>query len=405
MPERHRGRGPSRLIVAVGLAIAAAGCAAGSTHDGAGPADDVGGQVPLPPSVVPAPEALRVADWLLGNQDAQGALQDYRGGEVCNEDSNMEYALLGLGAAYAGSHDARYLAGLEAGIRWLAARQDMSTTSWRGSWFYVYDCFPPYAPIPTSPGPGVTDVRGVDSTSALFVYLLYVQRALSGSDALAVELSPNAHAALDFLLANNLDADGLTFSSWQLVDGRWRLWRYKYTADQADVYLGLRAGGLLYGAAGERYAAAAAVIRRQVPALMFDAGAGRYAEGIDEWGDLDHAAEFDATFPQGYVPWVFGPGPESLAAYRWLLAGVRPDGSLALYAGDPGYSLSAALLAMSATALSQPWPATSIAWLLSTGFDPASGAVRDTADPASDEISNVAGFTIVGLLRRSPLDW
>jgi hypothetical protein len=317
----------------------------------------------------------------------------------------MEYALVGLAAAYANSKDARYLTGLENGIRWLAARQDMSTTRWRGSWFYVYDCFPPYAPIPTSPGQGVTDVRGVDSTSALFVYLLYVQRQLSGSDALATQLAPNAHAALDFVLANNLDADGLTFSSWQLVNGTWQLWRYKYTADQADVYLGLHGGWLLYGGADQRYEDAASVIRQKVPALMFDPTANRYAEGIDEWGDLDYSAEFDAIFPQGYVPWVLGSSPQSLAAYGFLLGGVQSNGSLALYAGDPGYSLSADLLAMSATALSQPWPAASIEWLLSSAYDPASGAVRDTSDQGSDEISNVSGFTIIGLLRQSAFDW
>lgn len=360
---------------------------------------------PEPTPIISSPEALRMADWLLSNQDANGALQDYHGGRVCNEDSNMEYALLGLAAAYASSKEARYLTGLENGIRWLAARQDMSATRWRGSWFYVYDCFPPYAPIQTSPGPGVTDVRGVDSTSALFVYLLYIQRQLSGSDAMATLLAANAHAALDFLMANNMDADGLTFSSWQLADGTWRLWRYKYTADQADVYLGLHAGWLLYGAAGERYEAAANVIRQKVPALMFDHQANRYAEGLDEWGDLDYSAEFDATFPQGYVPWVFGASPQNLAAHGWLLAGVQPDGSLALYAGDPGYSLSADLLAMSAAALSLPWPASSMEWLLSTGYDTTSGAVRDTGAPGSDEISNVAGFTIVSLLRQSPFGW
>jgi hypothetical protein len=45
----------------------------------------------------------------------------------------MEYALMGLAAAYQHSRDPRYLAALEKGIRWLAAREEMSDPKWRGS--------------------------------------------------------------------------------------------------------------------------------------------------------------------------------------------------------------------------------------------------------------------------------
>jgi hypothetical protein len=363
---------------------------------------------PSPPTPTPTPspyhqQVLHMADWLLTNQDAAGALQDYHGGEICNEDSNMEYALIGLAAAYRASGDPRYLTGLENGIRWLAARQDMSATEWRGSWYYVYSCFPPYAPIPTSPGSGVTDVRGVDSTSALFVYLLYVQQQLSRSDVLVTQLAPNARAALDFILAHNMDADGFTWSSWQLVNGTWTLWKYKYAADQGDAYLGLAAGGLLYDGADRTYGNAADRIAQNIEATFFDARRARYAEGVDA-GGLDWNAEFDATFPQGYLPWIFGASANNLASYRWLLNGVQPDGSLVLFTGDPGYSLSADLLAMAAAANGEPAPTASIDWLLRVAYD-TNGAVRDTAAPRSDEISNVAAFTIVALLGQRPFSW
>src|SRR5437588_12882027 len=47
-----------------------------------------------------APVALRVADALLARQDAAGAIPDSPGGETVNEDSNMEYALVGIPAGY-----------------------------------------------------------------------------------------------------------------------------------------------------------------------------------------------------------------------------------------------------------------------------------------------------------------
>jgi hypothetical protein len=346
-----------------------------------------------------------MAEWLLANQDAGGALQDYRGGDICNVDSNMEYALIGLGAAYARSGDPRFLAGLESGIRWLAAREDMSATAWRGSWFYAYSCSPPYAPVPTSPGGSVMDVRGVDTTSALFVYLLYVHRELSKSSRLATELADHAKAALEFLMTQSMDADGFTWSSWQLVSGKWQLWRYKYTADQADVYLGLRGGSVLYDGADRRYGQAADAIQHGLPATFFDPAQGRYATGMDDSRALDHEPGFDGTFAQGYVPWVIGSGSQNLASYAWLLRGAQPSGKLVLFSGDPGYSLSVDTLALAAVALGDERPEASLQWLLTTTYDAATGAVRDTGATGSDETSNVVGFSILALLGQAPFAW
>ncbi len=117
------------------------------------------------------PEAVRMADFILLLQNAGGAIPDEKGVITVNQDSNMEYALIGLGAAYAATKDRKYLDGLERGIKWLAEREEMSDPRWTGSWYYVYSANPPYAKIPTSPGTGITDARGVDATSTLFAYL------------------------------------------------------------------------------------------------------------------------------------------------------------------------------------------------------------------------------------------
>ena len=47
------------------------------------------------------PEAVRMADFILSLQNAGGAIPDEKGVLTVNQDSNMEYALIGLGAAYA----------------------------------------------------------------------------------------------------------------------------------------------------------------------------------------------------------------------------------------------------------------------------------------------------------------
>ena len=105
---------------------------------------------------------LKVAGYLLKQQNADGMIPDEPGSQIVNQDSNMEYALIGLAAAYRQSRDVRYLNGLERGIVWLAEREEMTDPDWCGSWRYTYSTTPPYSPVPVSPGPGIADVRGVD---------------------------------------------------------------------------------------------------------------------------------------------------------------------------------------------------------------------------------------------------
>jgi hypothetical protein len=344
--------------------------------------------------------ALRVADALLARQDAAGAIADAPDGDTVNEDSNLEYALVGLAAAYWHSSDPKYLKGLEQGIRWLAAREDMSSTLWRGSFAYAYQSTPPYAPAPVSPGPGVSDARGVDATSALFVYTLYLHAMLAHSNALAREFDPQARAALNFVIGRNLAPGGFFNSSWQLLDnggnGQWVLWRYQYAADQADVYLGLRAGSLLFK--NNRYERCAAALKKSIPRTLFLKQPGRYAIGQEQGATPDTDIDgFDGIFPQGYLPWVLGPGQENAGALAWLDGHRQPDGSLSGFAGDPLYSLSVAVYALAASALQAPAPTVSLDWLIAHTYDPTTGGIGDSAQDSSQS-SNVSGFVIAALL-------
>jgi hypothetical protein len=342
-----------------------------------------------------APQALRLADFILSLQNASGAIPDRPGVLTVNEDSNMEYALIALGAAYGATKDPRYKDGLERGIRWLAAREEMIDPLWKGSWRYVYSAKAPYSPIPTSPGKGITDVRGVDATSTLFVYLLYLDQKLTGSDALVRTYSAHAQAALEFVIQYNLDKDGFSWSSWQqhASDGQWHLWAFKYSADQGDVYLGMQAGAELYHSS--EYARIAHFLREKTPQRFFLQAKGRYGLGLNEKGALDPTPY---VFAQGYLPWMWGDTPQNRHALAWLRSKVRNDGSFVEPDGKPASSLSAAMLGMAAAALRQPEPAKSFSWLTTTPYDSATGGVRDTAIAASNEYSNVAGFCSISLL-------
>jgi len=354
----------------------------------------VAGKAPQTPAAR-WPQALHLADFILSLQNASGAIPDRPGVITVNEDSNMEYALIALGAAYSATKDPRYKDGLERGIQWLAAREEMTDPLWKGSWRYVYSANAPYAPIPTSPGKGITDVRGVDATSTLFVYLLYLDQKLTGSDALARTYSANAQVALDFVIQHNLDKDGFSWSSWQqhASDGQWHLWAFKYSADQGDVYLGMQAGAELYHSI--EYARIARFIKEQTPQRFFLKVNGRYGLGLNEKGVLDPTPY---VFAQGYLPWMWGDTPQNRQALAWLRSKVRNDGSFVEPDGKPASSLSVAMLGMAAAALRQPEPATSFRWLTITPYDSATGGVRDTNIPASNEYNNVAGFCSISLL-------
>ncbi len=345
--------------------------------------------------------AAHIAGFLLRLQDSNGAISDEPGSSVVNEDSNMEYALAGLAAAYWHNRDPRYLRGLDRGIRWLAAREEMADRRWRGSWFYAFSAKPPYQPVPTSPGPGVVDVRGVDATGALFVYLLYLRSELSGSVALSNRYERNARAALGFILKRNRNRSrsGLFYSSWQRrsSDGSWRLWRFRYAADQGDVYLGLRAGWLLYR--DRRYLLAANHLRERTGPTLFAPSLGRYAVGINVDGSQERDLEgFDGIFPQGYLGWIWGNTAANKRALAWLAARVQLSGALRCYPGDPGYSLSAAIFAMASGSLRAPPATSSLGWIVRRTYSRRDGSVRDSLAPGSEKYANVAGLSLIALL-------
>jgi hypothetical protein len=347
------------------------------------------------------PQALRMADFILSLQNAGGAIPDQPGATTVNEDSNMDYALMALGAAYAATKDSRYKDALERGIRWLAEREEMTDPLWKGSWRYGYSANPPYAPIPTSPGAGITDVRGVDATSTLFVYLLYLDQKLTGSDTLVRTYAANAQAALDFVIKHNLDKDGFSWSSWQqhASDGHWHLYAFKYSADQGDVYLGMQAGNLLYHSS--EYERVARFLKENTPVRFFSKTTGRYGLGVDQKGVLDPKPY---VFAQGYLPWMWGNTLQDRHALAWLRSRGRSDGSPIEPDGKPASSLSAAVLGMAASALKQPEPLKSFQWLTTKPYDPASGGVHETADPISSEYDNVVGFCAISLLGFMPFN-
>jgi len=347
------------------------------------------------------PQALRIADFILSLENAAGAIPDQPGVITVNEDSNMEYALIALGAAYAATKDVRYREGLERGIQWLAEREEMTDPRWKGSWWYVYSANPPYQPIPTSPGAGITDVRGVDATSTLFVYLLYLDQKLTGNDTLAKTYAPNAQAALDFVIHHNLDQDGFSRSSWQLhaSDRRWHFFSFKYSADQGDVYLGMHAGALLYHV--DEYERIARFLRESTQQRLFAKAQGRYGLGINEKGAFDPTPY---VFAQGYLAWMWGDTPQNRHALAWLRSKAASDGALVEAKSKPAESLSVAMLGMADAALRQPQPEKSLRWLVTNPFDPTTGGLHDTADPRSPEYNNVAGFSVIGLLGFLPFD-
>ncbi|PYV75920.1 MAG: hypothetical protein DMG96_15515 [Acidobacteria bacterium] len=352
------------------------------------------------------PQALRMADFILSLQNAGGAIPDEHGVITVNQDSNMDYALIGLAAAYEATRNPKYLGSFEKGIAWLADRQEMTDPEWKGTWYYVYSANPPYQHIPTTPGAGLTDARGVDATSALFAYLLYLDRRLTGNNTFAQRYSANARAALDFVINHNLNSDGLSRSSWQLHadDGKWHFYQEKYSADQGDVYLGMHAGELMYGNA--KYRQTAERLKTLTSSRLFSTSLQRYLLGMDENGNLDSSDDGNsADFSQGYLSWIWGESEQSRAALTWLRSKLLPDGSVVSKVGAPAYSLNVTMLAMASRALAQPAPKTSLNWFIDNVYDSKTGGVyHDAGADGKHEYNNETAFCAIAFLGFLPFD-
>lgn len=328
--------------------------------------------------------AVRIADYILSLQLAEGAIVDSKGSTVINEDSNMEYALIGLAAAYSYTRDPKYLEGLRKGVEWLGTHMTMGDPFWAGS-FPLYFTAPTYA--------GNYNTRGVDATSSLFVYCVYLHQRLSGSTALRDKYEPQIRAALSFLDAHNTGADGFSLSSW--VNGK--LWAYEYAADQVDVYLGWEAARIMFPTQ-QHYADRAAFYRDNIQKTFFLAGKGRYSIGRDAGSALETTFDgFDGIFPNGYLPWALGPSDLNAKALKWLESCTQPDGSMRIGKQTRSYALTVGVYLCGCVATGRAPQQSSIDWLCNSMFDSRTGGVNDsTADIT--KYSNVAGFSVVGLL-------
>lgn len=342
---------------------------------------------------------IKMADFILGLQCRNGAIRDCAGAVTANTDSNMEYALIGLGAAYQQTADRRYLKGLKKGIGWLARTECMSG-SFKGSWWYACNVSGRHTAFKASGD--VTDVRGVDTTSALFVYLLYLDKKLDPDSVLSARYRRNALAAMNFIEKKSRDEDGLTRSSFQRgTDRKWRIYNCKYSADQGDVYLGLQAAALLYDK--DKYQPLADELKQKTESTFFSSDQGRYCVSIEDGTADMSVSDFGPIQSQGFLPWMWGSDTANDAAAAWLAGKVRSDGSLSCFDSDPLYAMSAAMYGLAMNGTGGQKPEGTYSWLLGKLFDSSSGGVMDSM-AETEEDCNVAAFSIIALTGMLPFE-
>lgn len=327
---------------------------------------------------------IKAADYILTLQDENGAIKDNPDGYI-NEDSTMEYALVGLGAAYKATSDKKYLTGLKNGIKWLAKNQNKD-----GSWYVAYNQnYSPVTPLAYQKD-GIEAIKGVDSTNSLFVYNLYLYTYLSKNKTLSVSLRENSEKALNFILKNNYDAkDGYFRNSYQKKNGKWYLWPIKYSSDQADCYLGLLAGYKLYG--NSEYLIKAKKIKKNLNSDFFDKDKKIFKVGIDDENNALDDIGFDKYFPQGYIPWVFGVNKNSEKSIEWLRKKQAKNGGIEIKNEKNIYSLVTAVYALSEK---KSRKISALRYLLNVAQDKKSGGVRDSLKDSA-LYSNVAAFSIL----------
>lgn len=338
-------------------------------------------------------EAVRAADFILSLQNEHGAILDFPESLVANTDSHMQYALWGLATAYVRTGADRYLEGMRDGLLWLASRQRRD-----GSWWVGYRAEPPFRPK--------TGAYGVSATIGLFAYDVWLYRELGGDLDVVRLLRPRARAALRFLYERMRAPDGTFYSAFgRGPEGAYRRADYRFTSDQADVYLGLRAAADLF--ASERYRRDAARLRRALegPAFFLH-GAQRYAKGILPDGTRDGTLDILTVWPNGYVPWVLGPSAKSRKALAFLGRRQLPDGGFRVWRSDPVYSLSAEVFVMGTTSVygagAPPEADRAARWLAEVAVEQVSGGIVNHLR-STKRFCNIAGFGVLSWLRSGPL--
>lgn len=307
--------------------------------------------------------AIRAANYILSNQDPGGAIRDAANTTAVNMDNNMNYAMVGLAAAFQATRVPRFLEGMRRGLLWLASVQEAD-----GAWHWGY-LTPQYRPFVSEyyRALGITDIKGVDAIQAYYAYTLFLYVQLSGDRGLRERLLPTARSGIEYLIAHNYDGR-FFYSSWQQRGGQWYRLDQQYSAGQADVFLGLMAMWRLSGEA--RYLEMALRLRRDLRVFFRQ----------DAWGiSRDDASGY--RFSNGYLPYVFG----IAEGLRWLAG--HQDGS----------AIAAASLALGlqANGLPADEPLGALADLQGPR-----GGVAVSSDPAfrGYYYTNDAGFAILAWL-------
>jgi len=340
------------------------------------------------------PRIRGVADFLMAQQTPQGCVPDAPGGNRANQDSGMERSLLALAHAYRVTGQERYRHSLREGIEWLAAAMEKKEPPFVGSWHCAYSSKAPYVALPTSPGGTIEDQRGLTSTSALFVYLVALYTEETKDTAVARAHRTHVRAALEFLMERNRGPNHLFYYGWQREKGAtaWSLCRMQYAADQADAYLGLRAGYWLLG--HSLHLKAAEELADHTQRLLFDHKRRAFALALDPEGKQVPPPESpDGYLAQGYLAWAFPPCDETRDALRWLRERQAPDNSFRRKAADPASTLSAAAFCLGAGRLGlyANDREQTLRWLRDGALTP-QGGCRDVIAPTATIRNPLAGW-------------
>jgi hypothetical protein len=389
--------------------------------------------------------ARKVADFLVDTKylgRSNGAIVDEVAGGTVNEDSNMEYALMGVAAMYDATHEAKYLTALENGIDWLGKTAQLA--SGPGNYYSYWIAYG------ESGAPADQSAKGIDATNALFVHLLYLHKKVtrtspywtSGSTTKVDAYAARAKSLLDFDLANNW-ANGLSLSSWVQSGSTYKMWPYEYASDQGDTWLGMQAGCDLYGVSS--YCDAANSLKTQVHTVFTGTfndsprptnsprySVGRYGrcnsatDTCDSGsvnvleqtlvcdGDWSEDNQADGPFANSYLLWMWGDEnwQANADAYNWL----KQCATNTTWGGEfhcwPGgvfprsYAIPAALYVAYAKRTGKPtseWQSV-YNWLTGSSMLMSYGGVREFDDQSSEGsagTSNGNGFVLLGLLGAS----
>ena len=293
--------------------------------------------------------AMDAADFLLLNQNADGAIPDSPASTFYNSDNNMGYAMMALYYAWENTTNTTYIDAMGSALDFIGTKQDVN-----GTWQYAYKYnsgtgtyYPDVWDIYKASN--ITNISTVDAVQAYFAYDLWLYSMSNRNSTKVSNLTPVAEKGIQRLLTESYDGNRFFFSSWQYNNktNNWSRFEVKYSAGQIDTFLGLMALWNLTG--NETYLTYAKTLKTDLENYFWNTTPSIYVRSLD----VNNLKQSAYLFSQGYILSVIPNLANTTNSYTYIKGTEQIDGSVNTTDAPNGETINTAVALLASLSMNK----------------------------------------------------